>query len=81
MPQNIAPLYIKLNDYPNFLINLSLTHIAYFNSKIYPLKEQSHPLFIYSIEINLSQFNILNYWINTIIELNKIKQFILMYNY
>jgi hypothetical protein len=61
MPQNIVPLYITLNDYPNFLTNLSLIHIAYFNSKIYPLKEQSHPLLIYSIKINLLQFNILNY--------------------
>jgi len=61
MPQNIVPLYITLNDYPNFLTNLSLIHIAYFNSKIYPLKEQSHPILIYSIKINLLQFNILNY--------------------
>ena len=60
MPQNIVPLYITLNDYPNFLTNLSLIHIAYFNSKIYPLKEQSHPILIYSIKINLLQFNILN---------------------
>lgn len=60
MPQNIVPLYITLNDYPNFLTNLSLIHIAYFNSKIYPLKEQSHPILIYSIKVNLLQFNILN---------------------
>ncbi len=53
MPQNIVPLYITLNDYPNFLTNLSLIHIAYFNSKIYPLKEQSHPLLIYFVSDDL----------------------------